>query len=520
MATHPESRTDVSITGYGGIGEIGGNKLIVEAGGDSVILDFGMSFGAEGEFFEEYLQPRSTSKLHDLLRLDLVPALDGLYRRDALTPPGIDALTDSRAKSFWDSELTSYETASDRGDWTPDAVFISHAHLDHIGYLPYLGDIPIVWSETTERVAAALGEIGPSSGFDGEFIEMKPRSISYAKGGYFPDEPKITTEDPVARTTRLTSHRDRVSIGSALTLESFDIGHSIPGAQAALLETDDRQLVYTGDIRFHGRSGHDLGEELAGLRPDVMLCEGTRITNEDPDDEAQVERELTDYAADTAGLVLVAFAWKDLERYETLLEVADAVDRQLVVDPRLAALRAQLGGSIYDDGAKAFVERSGSMLYSPTDYVRTKHKAGEQLDWENEPDVTHLENGVTAAELNDAPHRYIVQLDYYRFKNLVDFELPEGSVFIRAQTEPFNTEMELSDQRLQNWLEHFGLNAENDHEPYQTHASGHAAGVDLLDLIDKLQPRTLVPIHTEHPDAFENEHGDIVEPTVGEPITI
>jgi ribonuclease J len=31
------------------------------------------------------------------------------------------------------------------------------------------------------------------------------------------------------------------------------VGHSIAGACAFLIETEERRLVYTGDLRFHGR---------------------------------------------------------------------------------------------------------------------------------------------------------------------------------------------------------------------------------------------------------------------------
>lgn len=516
-------KQDLQIVGYGGIGEIGGNKFVVRTEMSSVILDFGMSFGAEGRFFEEYLQPRSNSKLHDLLRLNLLPKLDGVYRKDAITPSGIDDLSNSGVKSLWKNGLQSYEEAKAAGDWTPDAVFISHAHLDHIAYLPYLGNIPIIWSPTTERLAQGISEVSPLGGFDSEFLEIEQREIGYTKGGYFPNEPRLEKSDPRPRTTSPTPAGQRIAVGDDMEIETFNVGHSIPGAQAALVETPDVQLVYTGDVRFHGLSDYDLGDELQDLRPDIMMCEGTRITEDKPDSEAQVKEELTNYVQAADGLALVAFAWKDLERYETLREVAKATDRELVVDPRLAYLKACLGGSVYKDGVSAFVERSNGMLYSPADYTQTKHKIGEIpiSSWDSKEgisDTTHLDNGTTIIDINEAPSQYILQLDYYRFKNLIDLNLPEGSIFVRAQTEPFNEEMELSEARLCNWLRHFNLNAENDHQPYQTHASGHAAGVDLLKLIDRIKPRTLIPIHTEHPEAFDNPHGDIVSVPVGDEI--
>lgn len=42
---------------YGGVGEIGGNKILLEDGDTRVFLDFGKSFGQEGEFCNDYMKP-------------------------------------------------------------------------------------------------------------------------------------------------------------------------------------------------------------------------------------------------------------------------------------------------------------------------------------------------------------------------------------------------------------------------------------------------------------------------------
>lgn len=70
-----------TVTRHGGVNRIGGNKILVEAGDTSMFLDFGFAFGAEGRYYEEYLQPRSPSKLRDLLELGWVQALDGICRQ-------------------------------------------------------------------------------------------------------------------------------------------------------------------------------------------------------------------------------------------------------------------------------------------------------------------------------------------------------------------------------------------------------------------------------------------------------
>ena len=77
-------------------------------------------------------------------------------------------------------------------------------------------------------------------------------------------------------------------------------------------------------------------------------------------------------------------------------------------------------------------------------------------------DTKHLEKGIFAIELSENPCSYVLHLDYFRFKNILDFDFPENSVFVRAQCEPFNPKMELSQKRMIRWLKHFKINAKND----------------------------------------------------------
>jgi ribonuclease J len=253
-----------------------------------------------------------------------------------------------------------------------------------------------------------------------------------------------------------------------------------------------------------------------------MFCEGTRIDQEVPDDEKKVETELTDIFLGCKGLAMVGFTWKDIDRYETVRDAAIKSGRIPVFDPRLAYLLGKIGRNVYDEGATVFLERCGSMLYSPGDYSNSKHKVGDMplSEWSNKRDNTvvdikHLKNGISALELNKDPSSYVLHLDYFRFKNILDFDLPEGSIFVRAQCEPFNPRMELSQKRMFRWLKHFNINADNNWKPYQIHASGHASGPEIQEMIDKIKPKLLIPVHTEHPELFKNIAGDIHLPKKG-----
>lgn len=114
----------------------------------------------------------------------------------------------------------------------------------------------------------------------------------------------------------------------------------------------------------------------------------------------------------------------------------------------------------------------------------------------------------------------MLQLGDYRFQNLVDIAPPPGSTYVRAQTEPFDVVMELSEERLVNWLTHFGINEGNGHEPGHIHASRHAYGTEIQQMVDKIEPGVLVPVHTEKPELFENASEEVVVPREGVEISI
>ena len=81
------NKSMVSLTFYGGINEIGGNKILLEDGGRRLFLDFGFPYKRHKEFYEEYLKPRGGAGLLDPLSIGLLPPLEGIYRAD-LEPPG------------------------------------------------------------------------------------------------------------------------------------------------------------------------------------------------------------------------------------------------------------------------------------------------------------------------------------------------------------------------------------------------------------------------------------------------
>ena len=515
----------VELVFYGGANEIGGNKILLQSCEGSILFDFGLSYKQQGKFFEEFLQPRTNSKFRDLQKLGILPKIDGVYRKDAFQPEGLNNSC-TPTMQFWENDQKCYEESCQENTWHPDALFISHAHADHIGHVPYLADIPIYCSEKTQTIMKAISQIGNLDGYDGDLTEIEPRAISQqGPKATFPGSYKIEKQDPFQRTFKTLTPTTKTQIKNNLNITAYDVGHSIPGSMCAIVETEGKKILYTGDLRFHGRNQPDL-TALYDSQPDAMICEGTRIDEQIPDNENTVQEDLTARIEETEGLTMVGFAWRDLERFETVKKAAKAAGRIPVFDSRVAYLLARMGTDIYSDGASVFVERTDSLLYSPSDYTNSKHSAGpmDESEWSSKDpkktDTTHLTKGKKASDIKKEPNKYVLHLDFYRFKNLLDLEPPKGSAYVRAQCEPFDDDMKLSEARLINWLSHFKINQANDFKPYQIHASGHASGKELQEFIDHVKPKNLIPIHTEKPHLFKNRKGKIILPKQGATIKI
>ena len=107
-------------------------------------------------------------------------------------------------------------------------------------------------------------------------------------------------------------------------------------------------------------------------------------------------------------------------------------------------------------------------------------------------------------------------MNYFQLNNLIDIKPIEGSVHIRSICEPFSEEMELDQKRIDNWLKLFGLYPE-----HKIHSSGHACGPAIFDMIKKINPKILFPIHTVNPSAFKDLSGIKIEfPEYGKKVTI
>ena len=155
------------LTFYGGINEIGGNKILLEDREQRLFLDFGFPYNRHKQFYEEYLKPRGGAGLLDPLVMGLLPPLEGLYRLDIM-PLGL-----------WE-QFHSHPLYAKLDHI--DGILLSHAHLDHSGYISLLrDDIPVYSTATTAFITKAMQDSGRAD-FDQQVCYFSPAVQDYPTG--------------------------------------------------------------------------------------------------------------------------------------------------------------------------------------------------------------------------------------------------------------------------------------------------------------------------------------------------
>ena len=446
------------LTFYGGVKEIGGNKILLEDQDTRIFLDFGMSFSRRGRYFEEFLNPRTANGIGDFLAMGLLPDIPGVYRDDLLIHHGRPA-----------------------EEPTVDAVVLSHAHADHANYISFLHkDIPVHCSRTCHRIITAVAEQSQRD-IEHEILDYRRRPIKKTDRGV----------PPIKRTFRLFDNHDRLRIGS-LELEPIQVDHSVPGAFGFLIHTSEGTVVYTGDLRSHGLHANLTTEFMTrakAARPIAMITEGTRIDRgRTGESEHKVYEQSRKEIAACTDISLVDFNFKDVDRFTTFYRIAKDLDKKLVISFKHACFLEQ-----YHHDKSLGVPHTiddNIMLLKP------KRMSGTYRDDDYHDDYIHKRlsypNILTADDITANPCKYIVILNFWYFNTLIDLH-PKHGTYIHSLSEPFNEEMEVSYNRMMQWIQFFNLHY------VQAHCSGHINGADLRDLIRTIQPKRLFPIHTEHP---------------------
>ncbi|MGM0123330.1 hypothetical protein IGI37_000696 [Enterococcus sp. AZ194] len=428
------SKGKTTLTFHSGILTIGGTVIEVAYEDSHIFFDFGTEFRPELNLKDDNLQT--------LIDHRLVPEIKDLY----------------------DPRLGYVYQGENQKEYANTAVFLSHVHLDHSRMVNYLDpNIPMYTLKESKAILNLLNR-------EGDFLIPSPF------------EEKNFTRELIA-----CEANEVVTVGD-ISVELVPVDHDAYGACALLIQTPDRFITYTGDLRLHG---YDRGQTVQlcekAKYTDALIMEGVSISfperEEDPKEikvisEEDLIQQLIKVVNENPDRQVTFNGYPaNVKRFEKIVELAP---RTVVLEASMAALLKEVTGRsahyYYLNDSPIIPELDSSLEISYEGLITDNH----QYLWQVVDRFTNLQGGGVYIHSDAAP--------------LGDFD-PQYAVFLEM----------LDKQKV---------------EFVRLACSGHAFPEDLAQIIAWIEPKLLIPIHTLKPEKLKNPYGDRYLPTRGEKIVL
>ena len=359
-----------------------------------------------------------------------------------------------------------------------DGILISHAHMDHTGLLDRSRtEIPVYASSGTSKMMLAGKLFARQVGIDGK--------------------------------RHKTLHPQRpVTIGN-FQVTAFSVDHSVFGCLAFLIEADGKSILYTGDLRMHGRKPgmtRTLLEAVSGRNIDMLLMEGTHFGLPDGQTvtEYQLEKQITAYVDQASGLVVASFSPQHVDRLVGFIRAAKKTGRTFVVD----AYTAYVLHLIHRETPVPVADPAeGLRLYFPRYFNdRSNHPGRPPLD-EHYSDAR-----IEMEEILASPSRFLMVFRATMLKPDFNDQLPPDTTCLYSRWTGYlgNDDWKATRRALES----------SGGRLREVHTSGHILSTDIPKFVEAVAARFIVPVHTFEPDTFANHFDNVLSVTEGQPFEV
>ena len=326
-----------------------------------------------------------------------------------------------------------------------EAVFITHAHEDHVGGVAHTYEMlkaPIYARRFTAHIAKRkMGEHGhPDDAV--QVVQAWPEQI---KAGPF-------------------------------TVGFLPISHSIPESSAMVIDTPKGRVIHSGDFKIDLTPGvgepydPDLWAEVCKDGVKALVCDSTNVFSPLPGrSEATLGDPIEALVRDASGMVIATTFASNVARVKTLAVAAQKAGRSVV-------LLGRAMNRMVEAGLETGVLKDFPRTISPEE-ARAIPRENLMLL------VTGSQGERRAASAQLARGKY------------QGIELKEGDMFLfSSKTIPGNEKGVI---RIMNQFSEMGVDVVDDSSGLY-HVSGHANRPDLETLHDVVKPQVLIPMHGEH----------------------
>lgn len=357
----------------------------------------------------------------------------GVTFPDMDTSPGVDLIL---------PDVSWLEARADR----LEAIFITHAHEDHIGAIGRL------WPKLQKKIycrrfTATIGR------------------LKFDEAGLPVDQIVIVEPRPAT-----------VEVGP-FKVQFVPLSHSIPESSGLVIDTPAGRIFHTADFKIDhdpvvGEAWDDVRiREIVEERPvKAMMCDSTNVfSNHEGRSESSLGPALTELIKGASGMVVATTFGSNVARLKTLAEAARAADRTICVLGR--SMKRMLSAAEESRVLSGFPR-----TVSPEEALEVPRKNLMLL-------VTGSQGERRAASAQLSRGKYL------------GIEMKEGDTFLfSSKTIPGNERDVL---RVWNAYSEMGVNVIDD-AGGKYHVSGHANRPDLEHVHRLVLPDMLIPMHGEH----------------------
>ena len=328
-------------------------------------------------------------------------------------------------------------------------ILLSHAHPDHFGLMRYLNkSIPIYTTQTTKSLI------------------KKCSNILYKN---------------LYNTLNLQEIKDKKEFCDFI-IQTFPVDHSVGGACAFKItdRVTGKTILYSGDIRCHGRNKKDINKFINNnKKTDYFIVEGTTLSRDGYSikSEKEIENEFVKKIEQNK-VNIVCCSPLNIQRIISVYNACIRANKTLVIDPYTAYML-----EVYADKEIPNYKSEHLKVYCVPN-TQTKKI------FKDESYKKYHKNKITFKEIMKNPENYVIK----------DNARVSKSILKRIDINDINIIYSYWEGYLDK--ENCRWNKYKD-KLQKIHTSGHIKENDLIDLITKINPKKIIPIHTLYANKFE-----------------